>query len=49
MDVSMGGRERAETMDRKKEKRGMRKQNVLKKTRRKWGEMNEQMIGRRKE
>jgi hypothetical protein len=28
VDASVGGRERAEAMDREKEKRGMRKQNI---------------------
>jgi hypothetical protein len=28
VDASVGGRERAETMDRRKEKRGMRKQKI---------------------
>jgi len=49
MDASMGGRERAETMDRRKEKRGMRNKHFLKKTRRNWGEIKEKRIERRKE
>jgi hypothetical protein len=36
LDASVGSQERAETMDRRKEKRSMRKQ---KNTRRKWGEI----------